>query len=138
MHIKCAIQSGSALACLVTRAPDQARKRITALTGAPARVLWIELPDQFVPSQEHLERIGSEFGTSVRVRTDHLGTVLLTRLRDPDDVAPGRVREVADAQATAMREEARRAVEIRRLKRRLAALGANNDAPDNALGAWAA
>ena len=129
MRIKCAIQSGSALALLTTRAPDQARKRVAAITCAPARVIWLELADQSVPSGEHLNRIGAAFGPGVRVATDHLGTVLFTRLGAPDEVTPEAVREVADVQATAMREEVRRAVEVRRLEHRLAALGANDSAP---------
>ena len=132
MHIKCAIKSGSALALIITRAPDQARKRISAITGAPARVVWLDLADQSVPSGEHLDRIGATFGPGVRVTNDHLGTVLFTRLGSPDDVTPEAVREVADAQVAAMREEARQAIEVRRLQRRLAALGANDDASDNA------
>ena len=127
MHIKCAIASGTALAFLVTRAPDQARKRIAEITGQPARVVWIDLPESGVSSADHLERCAAEFGATVKLTTGHLGSVWLTHVASADAIDGDQVREIARAERDAMRAEARRTVEIRRLHHRLAELGANDD-----------
>ena len=127
MHIQCAIASGTALVFLVTRAPDQARKRIAEITGQPARVVWIDLPESGVSSASHLERCATEFGATVKLTTGHLGSVWLTHVAPTDAISGERVREIARAERDAMRAQARRTVEIRRLHHRLAELGANED-----------
>ena len=141
MKLKCVIASNSALAAVITRSPEQARKRFAAITGKTAHIVHVEMPEDGLSSADHLERCVSVFGTVQRLTTGHLGTVWLTHITDESTAATdlmgspnrtilqGRVREVAHREAVAMREEARRTIEVRRLRRRLAELGANDDHP---------
>ena len=128
MRLKCILVSGSALAAVITGSPEQARKRISLLTGATARVVHVELPENGMSSADHLKRSLASFGAVMRLTTDHLGSVWLTHVVNAEAITPEHVREVVRAEGDAMRVEARRIVEIRRLHQRLRELGANDDA----------
>ena len=127
MKLKCIIASGSALAAVITGSPEQARKRVGLLTGATAHVVHVELPENGMSSADHLKRSLASFGIITCLTTDHLGSVWLTHAANAEAITPDRVREVVRAERDAMREETRRAIEIGRLRRRLNALGANDD-----------
>ena len=128
MKLKCILASGNALAAVITGSPEQARKRLGLLTGATAHVVHVELPENGLSSADHLKRSLASFGTITHLMTDHLGSVWLTHVADAEGLTPNRVREVVRTEGDMMREEARRAIEIGRLRRRLDALGANDDA----------
>lgn len=128
MQLLTAIQSGKTIALLQSRAPDQARRRVGEITGAPSTILWVDVPAPGQPAWDYLKRCGAALGRTAELRTTHLGAVLLVHPLDPDAISTDRMRAVAADTLRDLRRERAAASEIAQLTCRLAHLTqASND-----------
>lgn len=69
-----------------TRAPDQARRRLSVLLGTPATIIWIGLPSGSLPQKECLTSAARTLGRVSTVSDSELGEIVLCRPIDGQSV----------------------------------------------------
>ena len=75
-----AARVGNQAAFGLSRAPDQARRRLAAILGQPVHIVWIGLPNSKTSARETVRRAAHRFGRVSILKDAELGETTLARL----------------------------------------------------------